>query len=62
MSLYSTIDDEGIIIDLSDLASVAHNQSRGEAVLTGGISSKEVAVELAKDGYCTSKRSTRTHV
>jgi hypothetical protein len=43
---------------LSDPASAVHDESRRGAVLTGGILSKAVAVELAKDGYCTSKRST----
>ena len=55
MSLYSTIDDTGIVIDLTEFAAVSHDKSRHEAVLTGGVTSKAVAVELAKDGHCTSK-------
>lgn len=54
MSLYSTIGEEGIIIDLANFASVAHDKSRHEVVLMGGVTTKVVAVELAKDGHCTS--------
>ena len=53
MSLYSTVDRGGIIIDLTDLASVNHNKENHQATLTGGVATKAVAVELAKDGFCT---------
>lgn len=55
-SLYSTIDDSGVIIDLSEFAGVEHDRVNKTAVLKGGVSSKTVAVDLAKDGCCTSKK------
>ena len=60
MSLYSTAGQDGIIIDLTDLAAVSHNKARHEAVLTGGVTTKTVAVELAKDGHCTSKLAVQS--
>ena len=53
MSLYSTVDHYGIIIDLSNFASVQHDKERHVATLQGGISTKTAAVELAQDGFCT---------
>lgn len=62
MSLYSTIGDDGVVIDLTELAAVSHDKSRHEAVLTGGVTSKVVATKLAEDGHCTSKfATTRMH-
>jgi hypothetical protein len=55
MGLYSTIDDAGIVIDLTEFAAVFHDKTRREAVLTGGVTSKAVAVVLAKEGHCASK-------
>lgn len=55
MSLYSTVGKDGIVIDLSNMTRVVHYKDRGEAVLDGGITAKEVAMELAKDGFCTSR-------
>lgn len=54
-SLYSTSDRNGVIIDLSDFAGIEHDKVNKTAVLKGSVSSKMVAVELAKDGCCTSK-------
>ena len=54
-SLYSTIDDKGVVIDLSDYAGITHDAANMTAVLWGGIITKTVAVELAKDGFCTSE-------
>lgn len=54
MSLFSTTKDDGIVLDLSEFCSIQHDRERHEATLIGGISTKSVAVELAKDGFCTS--------
>ena len=58
MSLYSTIGKPGIIIDLSEFAGVQHDKHNGSAILQGGVLSKTVAMELAKDGCCTRKSSS----
>lgn len=55
MSLYSTIGENGIVIDLSEWSDMTHDKERHEATLVGGISSKEVATRLAEDGYSTSE-------
>lgn len=55
MSLYSTIGEDGIIIDLTKFAAISHDKTRHEAVLTGGVTSKVVATKLAEDGHCTSE-------
>ena len=63
MSLYSTVGQSGIVIDLSEMAAVQGDKERSQAILVGGISTKAVALELAKDGYCTSMSSTiNTHL
>lgn len=56
MNVYSTISEDGIIIDCSDFTSIQHDRERRQAILNGSISTKAVAVALAKDGFCTSKR------
>ena len=60
MSLYSTIGQDGIIIDLSQFASIQHDKNHHQATLNGGIAAKTVAVEVAKDGFCTSEATTES--
>ncbi|KAF2161222.1 hypothetical protein M409DRAFT_28261 [Zasmidium cellare ATCC 36951] len=52
-SLYSTIGEKGVVIDLSDYAGIKHDNESKTAVLWGGVNTKTVAVQLAKDGCCT---------
>ena len=57
MSLYSRIDAGGIVIDLSKLSAATHNKTTREAELVGSVRAKEVAMKIAKDGFCTSMTS-----
>ena len=55
MSLYSTIGEDGVVIDLSEWSDLTHDKVEHQATLVGGISTKEVATRLAEDGHCTSE-------
>ncbi|KAI1386031.1 uncharacterized protein F4822DRAFT_360734 [Hypoxylon trugodes] len=52
-SEWSTINEQGIIIDLSKYSGVVVNASARKAVVKGSILSKEVATALAKEGFFT---------
>jgi hypothetical protein len=52
-SEWSTIDDNGIIIDLSRYTGIKVDSEAQTATLRGSISLKEVAVALADDGLFT---------
>lgn len=53
MSNYSTIDKAGIIIDLTEWGKIRCDKTSKTAVLYGSVRAKTVAVELAKQGFCT---------
>ena len=54
MSLYSRTASDGIVIDLSEFSAVTHDKTKRQVELVGSVRIKEVAVELANDGFCTS--------
>jgi FAD/FMN-containing dehydrogenase len=57
-SLWSTIGEEGIIIDLSKYSGIKVDASGQRATLRGSILSKDVAVALAEAGLFTGANSS----
>jgi FAD/FMN-containing dehydrogenase len=58
-SQWSTIGEDGIIIDLSKFSGVEVDSVAKTATLKGSVLSKDVAVALAAEGFFTGKSSTR---
>ena len=54
-SEWSTIDESGIIIDLSKYASIDIDAEQQRATLRGSVLSKQVGVALAEAGFFTGK-------
>jgi FAD/FMN-containing dehydrogenase len=52
-STWSTIDDRGIVIDLTKYASIDVDVEKQSATIRGSILSKQVAVALAEAGLFT---------
>jgi len=55
-SEWSTIDSEGVVIDLSRYSGIEVDAIAQIATLKGSVLSKEVAVRLAEAGMCTGMR------
>ena len=56
-SEWSTIGDDGFVIDLSHYSSVSVDAEARTATIKGGITPKETAVRLAEQGLFTGKTS-----
>lgn len=55
-SEWSTIGDNGVIIDLTHYSAVEVDWKTRTAAIRGGVSQKEVAVRLAEEGLFTGKK------
>lgn len=53
MSLYSTVDEHGVVIDLLDYAGIEHDVGCKTATLVGGVQARTVGAELSKNGQFT---------
>ena len=52
-SEYSTIGEDGIVIDLSRFQNIEVNNTQESATIQGGVLSKDLSVSLANHGRCT---------